>query len=244
MEIAQSLVCVQKASDFNAQSRECTVLGQIPLLPATAGAGRKISVGMVIALALWLGVVGGATILMTRYSNTPGSGGPAPVAWPGGSQIPLDSNRPTLVMFAHPHCPCTRASLGELERLLAQVPGGLSAHVVFLKPEATAADWEKTDLWRKASAIPGVSVRMDKAGTEARRFHSETSGQTLLYDASGNLRFQGGITFARGHAGDNPGRSALEELARDGHSNQVKTPVFGCALFEAQCRKGDVVCKP
>jgi len=199
---------------------------------------------MVIALGLWLAVVCGATILMTRYSNTPGSGGPTPVAWPADSKIPLDNNRLTLVMFAHPHCPCTRASLGELERLLAQVPGRLNAHVVFLKPVDTAVDWEKTDLWRTASSIPGVSVYVDNAGTEAHRFHSETSGHTLLYDQAGNLRFQGGITFARGHAGDNPGRTAIQELVREGHSNQIKTPVFGCALFEAQCEKGDVLCKP
>jgi len=147
-------------------------------------------------------------------------------------------------MFAHPHCPCTRASLGELERLLAQAPGRLSAHVVFLKLAETPADWEKTDLWRKASSITGVTVYVDQAGKEAQRFHAETSGQTLLYDSTGNLRFQGGITFARGHAGDNPGRTALQELLREGHSNQVKTPVFGCALFETQCQKADVLCKP
>jgi hypothetical protein len=199
---------------------------------------------MVTALVLWLAVVGSATILMIRYSNTPGSGRPAPVVWPKASQIPFDSSRPTLVMFAHSQCPCTRASLGELERLLAQVPGRLSAHVVFLKPGDTAADWEKTDLWRRASSMSGVSVYMDNAGIEARRFHSETSGQTLLYDPAGNLRFQGGITFARGHAGDNPGRTALQELLRNGYSNQVETPVFGCALFETQCQKGEVLCKP
>jgi len=199
---------------------------------------------MVIALVLWLAVVVGATILMTRYSNTPGRGGQTPISWPKGSQIPTDSNRPTLVMFAHPHCPCTRASLGELERLLARVPGRLRAQVIFLKPAGTATDWEKTDLWRKASSIPGVSVGTDNAGSEARRFHAETSGQTLLYDPAGHLRFQGGITFARGHAGDNAGRTALEELLREGHSNQVKTPVFGCSLFETQCQKADVLCQP
>jgi hypothetical protein len=147
-------------------------------------------------------------------------------------------------MFAHPHCPCTRASLGELEVLLTHFPSQLNSYVVFLKPTGTAANWEKTDLWRKASSIPGVRVYTDDAGIEAHRFQSETSGQTLLYDRGGRLLFQGGITLSRGHAGDNPGRSAIEELLREGHSNQVKTPVFGCSLFEAQCKQGDVICKP
>jgi hypothetical protein len=199
---------------------------------------------MVVVFALWLGVVGGGTIEMTRYSNSPGNSGQAPIAWPADSQIPSNASRPTLVMFAHPRCPCTRASLGELEVLLVQFPGQLGACVVFLKPADTITNWEKTDLWRTASAIPGVTVYTDNVGIEARRFHAETSGQTLLYDRSGTLQFQGGITLGRGHAGDNPGRSALQELLREGDPNQVKTPVFGCSLFEAKCPQGDIKCKP
>ena len=49
----------------------------------------------------------------------------------------------------------------------------------------------------------------DDDGAEARRFGAETSGQTLLYDARGALAFSGGITGARGHAGDNAGRASL-----------------------------------
>jgi len=210
--------------------------------PVPARARPNISFGLFIAIVLWLAAVAGATILMTGYSNTPGREGLVPTSWPKGSRIPLDSQRPTLVMFAHPHCPCTRASLAELERLAAEVPGKFSIQVIFLKPVDTAADWEKTELWRKASSIPDVAIYTDVAGREARRFHAETSGETLLYDPAGSLRFQGGITFSRGHEGDNPGRSALRELK--GHSTQVKTPVFGCALFEAPCREGEVLCKP
>jgi hypothetical protein len=131
-----------------------------------------------------------------------------------------------------------------LERLLAQVPAQLNVHVVFLKPAGTPADWEKADLWQKAASIPGVTVHRDDSGIESRRFKAETSGQTLLYDAAGNLQFEGGITSARGHAGDNPGRTAVLQLLRGEPSNQVKTPVFGCALFETQCQQGEVSCKP
>ncbi len=212
--------------------------------PPPAPVRRKTSVGIAIAIVLWFAVVVGGTIAMTRYSNSPGSSAQAPAAWPADSHICFDGRRPTLVMFAHPHCPCTRASLGELEVLLAQFPGRVSAHVVFLKPDDTMTNWEKTDLWQKASSIPNVTVYTDNAGTEARRFHAETSGQTLLYNRSGALQFQGGITLGRGHAGDNPGRSALEALLREGHSNQVKTPVFGCSLFEAKCQQGDIICIP
>jgi hypothetical protein len=181
---------------------------------------------------------------MARYANTPGGAEAAPAAWPTNSQIPLDGSRPTLVMFVHPHCPCSRASVGELNRLLARIPGQLSVHVVFLKPEGTSLDWQRTGLWREASSIPGVVVHTDLAGVEARRFHAETSGQTLLYHPRGSLEFEGGITFARGHSGDNAGSSAVEEIVRLGHSGRAKTQVFGCALFEAQSVKGETLCKP
>lgn len=207
-------------------------------------ARNRISVRMIIVLVLWLGIVCGATILMTRYSNSPGAEGPAPVWWPADSNLALDGHRPTLLMFLHPRCPCSRASLGELERLLAQVTRRPAVELVFLKPDGTSSDWAETDLWRSASAIPSVKVYSDNDGLETRRFHAETSGQTLLYGPAGTLKFQGGITVARGHAGDNPGRIALQQLLQEGHSEQTKTPVFGCSLFEDQCQKGTAACKP
>lgn len=208
------------------------------------GARRKGSLGIFVALVGWLTIVCGATILMTRYSNTPGNNGPAPASWPKDSRLSLDSNRPTLLMFVHPHCPCTRASLGELDRLLAEISKQPAVQVVCVKPAGTAPDWSSTDLTREAASIRGVKVFLDDCGLEAQRFHAQTSGQTLLYRPNGDLKFQGGITVARGHAGDNPGRAALRELLQEGHSKQVKTAVFGCGLFDTQCRKGDVLCKP
>jgi hypothetical protein len=147
-------------------------------------------------------------------------------------------------MFSHPHCPCTRASLGELERLLAQVSNPPNVFVVFVKPSGTADDWAATDLWRAASSIRGVRVFLDDNGVEAERFHARTSGETLFYDRDAKLRFQGGITLARGHAGDNPGRTSLRELLEQGFSNQPQTPVYGCGLLDEQCPKGNVSCKP
>src|SRR5882724_6512036 len=98
---------------------------------------QKISGGIIIACGLWLAAVNNATTLMIHYSNTPSNTGLAPAIWPGASTISCDSRRPTLIMFAHPHCPCTRASLSELARLLTQTPDKLNTYVVFLKPEET-----------------------------------------------------------------------------------------------------------
>ena len=198
---------------------------------------------MTVVVGAWLLVVVTAMALLANYSNSPGNAAVAPAHWPVGSQISPNASRPTLVMFAHPRCPCTRATLGELELLMTRCQGRVSAHVFFFKPSGTADDWAATDLWRTASAIPGVTVHCDDAGNEAARFHAQTSGNTLLYDRRGRLMFEGGITISRGHSGDNPGRSALAGLLNEEISNEVKTPVFGCSLFGAECQKGDVECK-
>lgn len=212
--------------------------------PGRPVAGRRgVRFGLIVALLFWLGLVCGGTMLMARYSNTPGPTTAAPALWPQHSDLPVDANRPTLLMFVHPHCPCSRASLGELDQLLAEISHLPKVVVVFVKPTGTAADWAETDLWRSASSIRGVSTYLDKDGVEAQRFGAETSGETFLYDRYGKLSFQGGITPSRGHAGDSPGRTSLRELLQKGHADQLQMPVYGCALFDEQCPKGKGPCK-
>ena len=106
--------------------------------------------------------------------------------------------RATLGMSAHPHCPCTRASLGELARLMTQAQGRVTAYVLFVKPPNFSGGWEQTDLWASAAAIPGVTAVRDDGGDESRLFHAATSGQTALYDAAGSLLFSGALRAARG----------------------------------------------
>ena len=71
----------------------------------------------------WLLAAGVGFVWILNYQSTSGAAGIAPEHWPTGTQITLDSQRDTLVMFAHPQCPCTRASMEELNRLLARTEG-------------------------------------------------------------------------------------------------------------------------
>ena len=183
---------------------------------------------------LWLLAVGSGSLLMLNYANTPGSQSPSPLQWPQDSRIPLDSKLPTLVMFAHPRCPCTRASMGELARLMACAQGRMRANVLFFKPGGTVGSWTETDLWRRAAEIPGVNVAVDEKGRETQRFGVSTSGHTAVYTPDGRLMFQGGITAARGHSGDNAGRSAILDLLDQGSAAQTQTPVFGCSILCSQ----------
>jgi hypothetical protein len=121
---------------------------------------------------------------------------------------------------------------------MAHSQGRLTAYVLFLKPTDFSEDWEKTDLWRSAASIPGVTAMIDDQGAEANRFHAATSGQTLLYDAAGSLLFSGGITGSRGHSGDNAGQAAIVSLVNSGAAARTETSVFGCPLFDpdSECR--------
>jgi hypothetical protein len=194
----------------------------------------------VALLMLWALIVGAGTLLLWEYENSPGvKTRPAPVTFPVESGIPRDGQRPLLLMFAHPHCPCTRASLAELSRLMASARHRVTARVLFIKPSAQDKEWIETDLWETAAAIPDVTVTTDEDGREAARFGAGVSGLTLLYDASGRLLFSGGVTAARGHEGDNAGRAALISLLTGDTSEAVETPVFGCQLFGPECQGED-----
>jgi hypothetical protein len=111
--------------------------------------------------ALWiLGVVTGFLIL-AQEEFTPVKASPQVALFPRSSALKLVSDKPTLVLFAHPHCPCTRASLHELDGLLAQAQNRVSAIVVFTIPDGVPAGWEKGDLWNEAATIPGLRVIRD-----------------------------------------------------------------------------------
>ena len=188
-----------------------------------------------ILTVVWLVVVAGLGALF-HYAGSPGPAGRAPASWPADNEIKREAGQPLLVMFAHPRCPCTRASLAELARLMADTGGRARAEVWFLRPAGADAGWTNAALWDRAAGIPGVTAHWDAEGREAARFGAATSGETLLYDGAGRLRFAGGITGARGHEGDNAGRTWLTACLRGtgGPSDLAATKIFGCPLFADQ----------
>jgi len=185
----------------------------------------------IILSVLWLVAAGTGFAWILNYQNSSGVAGQTPEHWPLGTQITLNSNLDTLVMFAHPQCPCTEASMEELNRLLARTEGSVAAQVWFFKPDSFSNDWAHSDLWKSAAAIPGVTVREDVNGMQARLFGAETSGYVLLFDTHGRLLFKGGITGSRGHAGDNAGENAIVALLKGQAAGLDQTPVYGCSLL-------------
>lgn len=76
---------------------------------------------------LWLGLSCGGLVLLAWYGGSPGTSRAAPPQWPVDSSIHLSEQGATLIVFAHPHCPCTRANLGELEKIVARSGSTLDA---------------------------------------------------------------------------------------------------------------------
>ena len=184
-------------------------------------------------VAVWLGLALGGMFAIFRYSNTPSATDVAPSAWPAESRLSRSPDRPTLVMFAHPHCPCTRASIAELSKLVARVSERLRVHVLFMRPSGVDERWEETDIVRRAREIPGATATVDADGGEAGLFHARTSGETMLYGKDGRLLFHGGITASRGHEGDNLGLTRIVSLVTTGTSDKAESAVYGCVLLDA-----------
>jgi len=189
-------------------------------------------VALACAFALWFTGVGWGMKLVLDYQAAPGAPAAAPATWPTSSSLAHPAGRPTLVLLLHPRCPCSRATLTELSRIVTHAQGQLAVEVLFVVPAGLDAKWAESELWRMANAIPGIHITVDPNGREARNFGAATSGQALFYDTAGRLEFAGGLTPGRGHEGDNAGEAAVEALVLGARTASVVTgsPVFGCAF--------------
>ena len=167
---------------------------------------------------------------VTVYSRSPGEAAPQPGQWPRGTTVPLAGDRPTMLLTLHPRCVCSRATLEELARLLAEISSPIRIQALMYLPEAGFDSWSESGLAKQARSIPGLTLLADVKGKEAERFGMSTSGHTALYAPDGRLLFSGGITSARGHVGDNAGHSAIVSILLKRQPATTRTPAFGCSI--------------
>src|SRR5262249_3081726 len=183
---------------------------------------------------LWLVTAALGLRVMLKYDYAAATEGTPPEKWPTATKVPRSPGLASIVVVVHPHCPCSLATVEELARLMALLHNRATATVIFVRPPGFSESWERTDLWRNAARIPGVRALSDPDGVEASLFGALASGQTMLYDAAGNLEFRGGITASRGHAGDSPGRAAILSVMNTGTSGTRHTSVYGCSLRDPE----------
>lgn len=200
-----------------------------PVLPP-----RLLRALHLLMLSGWVGAILFGLVCIGKYERTPAPVRAMTEGWPSASILPMSSDGFTLVMAAHPACPCTRAGMSALAQIMASTPHPKAAYVLFYRPRTLPAGWNQTDLHARAAAIPGVRLIEDEEGREAARFHLTVSGQTLLFDAVGRLRYRGGITRGRGVEGDSIGLETIQTLVQGRETQQTQAPVFGCSLLSSK----------
>ncbi len=187
----------------------------------------KVPTWIPVVIAAWAGVCVTGFAALAHYAGTPGSTGASESAWspPAGAPGAF-----TAVVFAHPRCPCTRATFCELDRLQKGTDATLIPRVYFYEPRDAGADWRATGHWRRAQRLDDATIIADPGGAAARAAGATTSGTVALYDGRGRLLFWGGITPSRGHEGESLGAVAIASILRGDPPDRRDTPVYGCAL--------------
>ncbi|MFI4916870.1 MAG: hypothetical protein ACIAS6_10245 [Phycisphaerales bacterium JB060] len=187
-----------------------------------------------IVLPLWAVTCLVAFGALWRYGNTPGDPGGMLEGWTVPASLEVATDRPTLLVFAHPKCPCTRATMAAIERLQRDVLGGFETRVVFFEPQDAGPDWRRTELWQRAERLRDVRVLPDPGGRLVSRAGAVVSGTVALLDVDGRLLFWGGLTSSRGHEGDSVGSLAVRAILRGEDARTDRTPVYGCVIIAGE----------
>lgn len=176
----------------------------------------------------------GLFFALISYGNTAGPSDPPPptdsVKQLTGTSGSNTSSAWELVMAIHPKCPCTVASVNELQHLLDQFGDQLNCRFLVYHPAETNSDWINDGITPRLSQIPHASVEPDQEGKAALALGMKTSGAVVLFDSQSRPRFHGGITVSRNHEGDNLGVRSISMLLQGKSPPITSTPVFGCQL--------------
>ena len=191
----------------------------------------KFSLLLSLLTAVWLGLILFGLNIVAREQFTPGIAGHAVEQLPKAPGLLRTPSAATLVVFFHPYCPCSRATLHELNAVFAQTNAPVSKNLIFSVPEKLPGGWKKDALWQAALNLPSARLLEDQGGREARLFGAHTSGDCFLYSSQGRLLYHGGVTGLRGHEGSNQGEKALLSFINTGHADTNRAPVFGCSLL-------------
>jgi hypothetical protein len=168
---------------------------------------------------VWCGALAAGAHEIYAYSTQPGDRAEAPARWPVESTLAGPDDRAAIVMFVHPACPCSRASLAEL----AAIAESTDAAIQIVFPTSGEG-------WEAAGRVRGATRILDPLAGESARFGARTSGHVVVYDRAGALRYAGGITGSRGHRGTNVGRQTVERIVAGSSDRDTSHVVFGCGL--------------
>ena len=177
-------------------------------------------------IVVWIACIAYGLFDLNQYQFKAGSD-VAVSDWPASTKLQRSTSLPTEILFLHPACPCSAASLDALQKIMSRCSRPAHVIVAFVKEDGIVT--EDTNLWQSAQKIPGIQI-LQVETTEPKLFGATTSGFLALYSPSGNLMFCGGITSERAHIGDSVGADAVVTCIDGSKPSIAKTPAFGCEL--------------
>ena len=121
---------------------------------------------LVVVGILWASLVIVGFSRLEREEFTPVENVPVATGFPSHSAIPLALDKPTLLLFLHPYCPCSRSSLHELDELLAETQNKVSPIIVFVIPPDIEPGWKQSDLWKSAMATSLFFIALFRFSTK------------------------------------------------------------------------------
>lgn len=199
---------------------------------------RTTHILSVVALSVWAAMVSYGVASLLIYDSKPGQAASAPLSIPDDLEEKEGRDKPLMLVFLHPHCPCSRATLDQLEAILVSNKQEFECRVLIVVPSEADPGWENGPLLERVASISGISVERDFGGAAAKRFAAATSGQVLFYGSNRSLGFSGGITASRGHSGESLGARALLHLLENRLAPSTIAPVYGCPLFNLETSCG------
>jgi hypothetical protein len=187
-------------------------------------------VSWLLPVAAGLAVVGGYGLLIA-HATTPGAAGSVVANLPAAlrARLGVAANVPVVLVAVHPQCPCLPATLAAL----ADVVGTRSRVAVKLlvqAPRHVPAEWSAAAVDSLRRSWPTGVVVDDPDSEMALALGCRTSGHVVFFTTDDCLRFDGGITESRGHAGPNAAARALATALAGSGQAVGRTAVFGCPL--------------
>ncbi len=181
-----------------------------------------------LLISFWAVIIALGMLQFYRYETREGAKEVSNKSWPEGTSLSYSKSKFSWVMGIHPKCPCSLATVGNLERLFRYIEEPF--HITALVRQDPLSDESKSKVVRRLSKLPQVSIFFDERGETAAKFGMLTSGDSRIYNRSGELIFAGGITINRSHEGWSPGASLILEQMSKGSKKSVELPVFGCNI--------------
>lgn len=199
-------------------------------MPALTGTSQKpLSIVPKIVFGVWLVLILAGTQVLTSYSNYRVDR-PQSATYDHLSLARyVKKARYSLILFLHPRCSCSRATLHELSKVLRKSTNSPRVTIVMYCPNGKPDAWIEGPNDRLARKLDPHEFVID-AGQLFQQNGIVDSGHVLCFDRSGTIRFSGGVTGSRSHEGSNQASAALRRILNGEGESCIEFPVFGCSI--------------